>query len=321
MPELASRQHVRDICGVVERALEQARRRRSTTSTRLRSRRGRASSGRCSSACRSRRRWRRRADCRWCRCTTSPATSNRSSSHNGPLPLPAVVLVVSGGHTSLYVVTEPGRYALAGPDAGRCGGGGVRQGREAAGPRVSRRSGDRSRGARRATIARSSFRRCASRTPIAATPDDPGRLDFSFSGLKTAVLRDVRGARGRPATRRRFTDARTSPTSARASSAWSSRRCSIGMFARRAPVRRRQRGHRRRRVGEQPPARRRPRARRARGPARVHPEPGAVDRQRRDDRRRRPARCTHAGVRAGWDLNAEASLRGSLTAARKYHSL
>src|SRR5439155_7727858 len=31
---------------------------------------------------------------------------------NGELPLPAVVLVVSGGHTSLYLVEERGRYQL-----------------------------------------------------------------------------------------------------------------------------------------------------------------------------------------------------------------
>ena len=35
------------------------------------------------------------------------------------------------------------------------------------------------------------------------TPDDPGRLDFSFSGLKTAVLRVVRA---REAANRAFTD-------------------------------------------------------------------------------------------------------------------
>src|SRR6185436_19162992 len=31
---------------------------------------------------------------------------------HGELPLPAAVLVVSGGHTSLYLVREPGRYEL-----------------------------------------------------------------------------------------------------------------------------------------------------------------------------------------------------------------
>ena len=33
---------------------------------------------------------------------------------HGPIPLPAAVLVVSGGHTSLYLVPEPGVYRLIG---------------------------------------------------------------------------------------------------------------------------------------------------------------------------------------------------------------
>jgi N6-L-threonylcarbamoyladenine synthase len=33
---------------------------------------------------------------------------------HGPVPLPAVVLVVSGGHTSLYLIREPGDYRLVG---------------------------------------------------------------------------------------------------------------------------------------------------------------------------------------------------------------
>ena len=33
---------------------------------------------------------------------------------HGELPLPAAVLVVSGGHTSLYFIREPGRYQLIG---------------------------------------------------------------------------------------------------------------------------------------------------------------------------------------------------------------
>ena len=78
---------------------------------------------------------------------------------NGELPLPAVVLVVSGGHTSLYLVERPGSVPAAQPHARRCGGGGVRQGREAARPRLSGRAGDRSAGAETATIARSRCRR------------------------------------------------------------------------------------------------------------------------------------------------------------------
>ena len=37
--------------------------------------------------------------------------------HNGELPLPAVVLVVSGGHTSLYLVRTAGRLRAAGTHA------------------------------------------------------------------------------------------------------------------------------------------------------------------------------------------------------------
>ena len=51
-----------------------------------------------------------------------------------------------GGHTSLYLVERPGRYRAAQPHARRCGGRGVRQGREAARPRLSGRTGDRSSG-------------------------------------------------------------------------------------------------------------------------------------------------------------------------------
>ena len=79
VPELASRQHVRDICGVVETALQQGEIAR-TTSRRLRSRRGQGSSARSSSACRSPKHSGGRAGSRWFRSTTSPATSNRWSS-------------------------------------------------------------------------------------------------------------------------------------------------------------------------------------------------------------------------------------------------
>ena len=76
VPELASRQHVRDICGVVETALAQARVAWSD-SARSRSRRGRVWSGRCSSAWRSPRRSPGRAASRSFRFTISRGTSNR----------------------------------------------------------------------------------------------------------------------------------------------------------------------------------------------------------------------------------------------------
>ena len=68
---------------------------------------------------------------------------------NGELPLPAVVLVVSGGHTSLFLVDVSPALATrswAARETTRRGGG-LRQSREAARPRVSGWAGDRSAGA------------------------------------------------------------------------------------------------------------------------------------------------------------------------------
>ena len=113
--------------------------------------------------------------------------------HNGPLPLPAVVLVVSGGHTSLYRVPSPGVYtriARTRDDAageaydkvarllglGYPGGPVIdklaREGNDRAIPFPMTRITHRDRNA----------------------PDVAGRLDFSFSGIKTAVMRYVKKA-------------------------------------------------------------------------------------------------------------------------------
>ncbi len=208
VPELASRQHVRDICGVVERALEEA-------GIVLAPAQGRPEGlpyqiGRSIDAV---------------AVTAGPglvgsllvglqfAKSLAASIgkplvpvhhlaghieslflHNGPLPLPAVVLVVSGGHTSLYLVPEPGVYRLLARTRDDAAGeaydkvakllglgypGGpiidklAREGNDRAIPFPMTRITHRDRNA----------------------PDLAGRLDFSFSGLKTAVLRHVK-ARG-----------------------------------------------------------------------------------------------------------------------------
>ena len=109
---------------------------------------------------------------------------------DGEMPLPAVVLVVSGGHTSLYLVRPRRRARAARPHARRCGGRGLRQGGQAARPRVSGRAGHRSAGRRGQRPRRAVSEDAAdARRPQRAAP--PGRRDFSFSGLKTAVLRHV----------------------------------------------------------------------------------------------------------------------------------
>jgi N6-L-threonylcarbamoyladenine synthase len=95
---------------------------------------------------------------------------------------PLVVLIVSGGHTLLVVMEEHGRYRIAGQTVDDAAG-------EAfdkvarflglgypGGPAIDRlaRSGDRA----------------AVRFPRAM----PDEIDFSFAGLKTAVVNHVRGA-------------------------------------------------------------------------------------------------------------------------------
>jgi N6-L-threonylcarbamoyladenine synthase len=190
VPELASRQHVRDICGVVERALGD----------------GRAS-------------W---ADVDAVAVTQGPGLNgsllvgvsfaksaawalgvpvvpvHHLAGHieslwleHGPLPLPAIVLVVSGGHTSLYRVPREGQYHLVG-----------RTRDDAAGEaydKVAKLLGLDYPGG--PIVDRLSVGGRADRFPLPATrlthpdrnaPDREYRFDFSFSGLKTAVLRQVR---------------------------------------------------------------------------------------------------------------------------------
>ena len=109
VPELASRQHVRDICGVVEKALADA----GIVARRHRRGRGdagaRASSARCSSASRSRRRSPGRAGIPVIPVHHLAGHIESLTLAHGELPLPAAVLVVSGGHTSLYLVSAPGQ--------------------------------------------------------------------------------------------------------------------------------------------------------------------------------------------------------------------
>lgn len=201
VPELASRQHLRDICGVVERALEQA-------------------------------------GVGWAHLGAVAVTKGPGligsllvgvsfakavaavhglplvgvhhlaghieslTLHNGAMPLPSIVLVVSGGHTSLYQVPEDGRYVLVG-----------RTRDDAAGEaydKVAKLLGLGYPGGPVIDRLASAGNDRAVDFPVARmTGDDraagPGRgvpgafagalkwrTDFSFSGLKTSVLRHVR---------------------------------------------------------------------------------------------------------------------------------
>ena len=247
VPELASRQHVRDICGVVEAALAEA----GVDVRRRRRRRRDAGAGLVGSllvgvAFAKAFAWAR---------GIPVVPVHHLAGHieslvlaHGELPLPAAVLVVSGGHTSLYLVRRARRATSW--SAGRET---MRRGRRTTrwrkllglgypgGPVIDRlaRAGQRSayRLSGDAADARRP-QRAAATGPTAAAGRCGAAHRFQLQRAKTAVLRLVQRAagagrlEGRAGGRR--CRRRRSPTSARASSAWSSRRCSIARSRRRA---------------------------------------------------------------------------------------
>jgi N6-L-threonylcarbamoyladenine synthase len=189
VPELASRQHVRDICGVVERALEQGE----TSLDAVDAVAVTQGPGLVGSLLVGVAFAKSLAAARGVPLVPVHHLAGHIESlvlHNGELPLPAVVLVVSGGHTSLYLVLEPGAYRLLGRtrddaageaydkvakllDLGYPGGPVI--------DRLARAGNDRT--------VDLPVTRITHRDRNA--PQKPGVRDFSYSGLKTAVLRLV----------------------------------------------------------------------------------------------------------------------------------
>jgi N6-L-threonylcarbamoyladenine synthase len=199
VPELASRQHVRDICGVVEAALSEAG----------------AAVG----------------DVDAVGVTQGPglvgsllvgvsfaktfAWANgipvvpvhHLAGHieslvlaHGELPMPAAILVVSGGHTSLYFVPEPGAYRLIGRTRDDAAGEAYDKVAKLlglgypGGPVIDRlaREGRDDRFNFPVTRLTHADRNAPRATGSDLLPPDVARrTDFSFSGLKTAVLRLV----------------------------------------------------------------------------------------------------------------------------------
>src|SRR6187397_1860901 len=111
VPELASRQHIRDICGVVDRAMAEA----ATSWSDLGAVAVTQGPGLVGSLL---------VGVSFAKAAAAAAglplvavhhLAGHIESpvlHNGEIPLPAVVLVVSGGHTSLYLVEKAGDYRL-----------------------------------------------------------------------------------------------------------------------------------------------------------------------------------------------------------------
>jgi N6-L-threonylcarbamoyladenine synthase len=190
VPELASRQHVRDICGVVERALEDASARwGDIDAIAVTQGPGLIGSLLVGVAFAKSAAW----------VIERPLVPvNHLAGHiesiwleHGSIPTPAVLLIVSGGHTSLYLVTEPGHYQLLGRTRDDAAGEAYDKVAKLlglgypGGPIIDRLA----QGGNAEAIALPSTRLTH---PDRNAPGRPYRFDFSFSGLKTAVLRHVR---------------------------------------------------------------------------------------------------------------------------------
>jgi N6-L-threonylcarbamoyladenine synthase len=190
VPELASRQHIRDICGVVRTALETA----NTDLKEIDAIAVTQGPGLVGSLL---------VGVSFAKSLALSLDRPLVAVHHlaghieslflqgGDLPLPLVALVVSGGHTSLYVVRERGSYIRIGRTRDDAAGEAYDKVAKLlglgypGGPIVDKRAREGNDDA----IALPSTRMThADRN----APAVKGDLDFSFSGLKTAVLRHVR---------------------------------------------------------------------------------------------------------------------------------
>ena len=199
VPELASRQHVRDICGVVESALGEAGiGRRDLGAIAVTQGPGLVGSLLVGVSFAKAYAW----------ANGLPVVAvHHLAGHiesltlaHGELPLPAAVLVVSGGHTSLYFVRTPGSYQLVGRTRDDAAGEAYDKVAKLlglgypGGPVIDRlaREGNGERIRLPATRLTHADRNAPRATGADLLPAEIARrVDFSFSGLKTAVLRLV----------------------------------------------------------------------------------------------------------------------------------
>jgi N6-L-threonylcarbamoyladenine synthase len=190
VPELAARQHIRDICGTVERALHEA----SVMWDDLDALAVTQGPGLIGSLL---------VGVSFAKAAAWAAGKpliavNHLAGHieslwlqNGEIPTPAVVLVVSGGHTSLYLVPAPGEYQPIGRTRDDAAGEAYDKVAKLlglgypGGPIIDRLA----QGVDTNAVALPSTRLTH---PDRNAPTREYRFDFSFSGLKTAVLRHVR---------------------------------------------------------------------------------------------------------------------------------
>jgi N6-L-threonylcarbamoyladenine synthase len=187
VPELSARQHIRDICGVVERALADAAT-GAFEAIAVTQGPGLVGSLLVGLSFAKALAWAR---------SVPLIPVHHLAGHieslvleGGEMPLPAVVLVVSGGHTSLYRLEQPGAYELLGRTRDDAAGEAFDKVAKLLGlgypggpviDKVSAQGNDRAVALPKTRLTH------ADRN----APHLPGRRDFSFSGLKTSVLRHV----------------------------------------------------------------------------------------------------------------------------------
>ena len=191
VPELSARQHIRDICGVVDRALADAG---VTAYDAIAATQGPGLVGSLLvglSFAKS---------LAWARGVPLIPVHHLAGHieslvlEGGEMPLPAIILVVSGGHTSLYRVSTPGAYELLGRTRDDAAGEAYDKVAKLlglgypGGPVIDRLAPT---GNDRAVP----FPKTRLTHPDRNAPTVDGRRDFSFSGLKTSVLRHVTARR------------------------------------------------------------------------------------------------------------------------------
>ncbi len=120
---------------------------------------------------------------------------------HGAMPLPAVVLVVSGGHTSLYLIPSPGVYRLVGRTRDDAAGEAYDKVAKLLGlgypggpaiDRIARQGNDRAIDLPRPRFTHLDRNEPPADLDVSAYPSGTRHLaDFSFSGLKTAVVRHL----------------------------------------------------------------------------------------------------------------------------------
>jgi N6-L-threonylcarbamoyladenine synthase len=204
VPELASRQHVRDICGVVESALDAAAIDVGEVgAVGVTQGPGLVGSLLVGVSFAKALAWSRGIP-------IIPA--HHLAGHiesltlaHGEMPLPAAVLVVSGGHTSLFVIGTPGSYRLIGRTRDDAAGEAYDKVAKLLGlgypggpaiDRLAREGNDRAYDFPAARLTHGDRNAPKPTSDGLLPPHIARRTDFSFSGLKTAVLRLVKQRTG-----------------------------------------------------------------------------------------------------------------------------